>query len=265
MATSDAFARLAAAAASVPASYFTSACGALALIAFSGEERCQITRAKNPVLAGCGTGLPPIGSTCAEPPPERTPTSACDPITAMVLTRGARGNWPLAFFSRTIDCSATRCATSRPWKTSGTWRSGELSNRPTANSERRMRWTMLSRRAMGTCPLSTAFLSAVDHVVEARHGHLPALHRFLERAGEIRGAGHLHIQPCQSGFGGRVRAAPIRQYESLETEVLFQGVGEQIAVFASVVAVQQVVGAHHGSGAGLLDANLECQQIALAN
>src|ERR1039457_4471037 len=55
MATSDAFARRAAAAASVPPSYCTSACGALALIAFSGEERCQITRAKNPVLAGCGT------------------------------------------------------------------------------------------------------------------------------------------------------------------------------------------------------------------
>ena len=30
--------------------------------------------------------LPPIGSTCAEPPPEIMPTSECEPITAMVCS-----------------------------------------------------------------------------------------------------------------------------------------------------------------------------------
>ena len=99
--------------------------------------------------------------------------------------------------------------------------------------------------------------NAVDHVVEARHGHLSSLHRFLERIRKVGAAGHLHIQARQRGFNGRVRAAPIRQYESLESEILFQDVGEQIAVLAGVIAVQQVVGTHHGAGAGLLDADLK--------
>src|ERR1035441_3243077 len=86
MATSDALASAAAAAGSVPALYSTLACGALARIAFSGEEGYQTAPrdwAAPAAGAGGATALPPGGFTCAEPPPESTPASACDPMTAI--------------------------------------------------------------------------------------------------------------------------------------------------------------------------------------
>src|SRR5580704_6009318 len=47
--------------------------------------------------------LPPGGSTCADPPPEIIPTSACPPIIAMVWTLdGLIGSTVGLFFSRTM-------------------------------------------------------------------------------------------------------------------------------------------------------------------
>ena len=94
MATLEVLARAAAATGFVPALYSTRAFGAFARIAFSGEEGNQTgPRPKPPnprrgppgAGGGGGTAFPPGGSTWAEPPPERTPTSACEPITAIDL------------------------------------------------------------------------------------------------------------------------------------------------------------------------------------
>src|SRR5437667_191787 len=82
---------LAAAAGSSPELYVTRAFGAFARIAFRGEEGNQTVPPPKPPsrrgrpgrAGGGGTAFPPGGSTCAEPPPDSTPTSACDPITAI--------------------------------------------------------------------------------------------------------------------------------------------------------------------------------------
>jgi hypothetical protein len=72
---------------------------------------------------GGATALPPGEFTCAKPAPESTPTSACDPITAIDFRVAAlNGNWLPALFSSTIDSSAIFCASSNPLKTSTTRR-----------------------------------------------------------------------------------------------------------------------------------------------
>ena len=155
MATSEALASAAAVAGSAPSLYSTFAPGAFARIAFSGDEGNQT--AGPPYRLG----PPPGGSTCADPPPESTPVSACDPISAMDLTSAAlSGSWPPAFFSSTDACSAISWAVSAPLNGSTTRPRGGSSTIPAANSVRRMRCTMSSRRAIGTSPLSTAFFSA---------------------------------------------------------------------------------------------------------
>src|ERR1700728_1275892 len=93
-ATSAPFAAAAAAAGSVPGSYLTVALGARAWIALSGEVGNQISSSQwvAPLPSGM-MALPPMGSTCAEPPPEIMPTSECDPITAIVRSLdGFNGN-----------------------------------------------------------------------------------------------------------------------------------------------------------------------------
>ena len=59
--------------------------------------------------------FPPIGSTCAEPPPEIMPTSECDPITAMVCSFAAlNGSMAFSFFSRTMPPSSILREVSNP-------------------------------------------------------------------------------------------------------------------------------------------------------
>ena len=143
MATSALFARAAAESKFVPASNSTFAFGAFARMAFNGEvgnhTGCPHTVARFP---GGMMTLPPGGSTCAEPPPESIPISACAPIRAMDLTfEASRGNcWP-SFLSRTMLCSAICWATSNPRITSTTPFCGGSSITPVANIERTMRRT----------------------------------------------------------------------------------------------------------------------------
>src|SRR6202167_2636519 len=102
MATCDAFANFAAATRSAPSLYSTAAWGALARMYFKGEEGNQTGCIQGEPPFRFVTGSPPGGSTCAEPPPDSTPTSACDRISAMDFTRAASsGNWLSAFFSST--------------------------------------------------------------------------------------------------------------------------------------------------------------------
>ena len=154
------------------------------------------------------------------------------------------GNCAFEFLSSTMVRSATRCATSSPWKTSGTWRRGGLSNRPAANSVRRMRCTMSSTRATGTSPLATASLSAPAKKVDV---------------------GISMSRPAMAAFAVLCVAPQSERTKPWKPEILLQNLVEQVAVLAGVVAVHQVVGAHHGSRAGLLHGDLERQQVGLAH
>src|SRR5512143_832492 len=118
MATSAVFAAAAAAAGSVPGSQVTFTPEARARIAFNGDDGYHTSASQRFVV---GTALPPGGSTCAEPPPEITPTSACEPITAIDFTAALSGNWLCSFFNSTEPSSATRCANSSPPNTSTTF------------------------------------------------------------------------------------------------------------------------------------------------
>src|SRR3974390_1211445 len=109
MATSEDLARAAAAAASVPALYSTLALGAALRMNFSGEEGNHIGFCQS-ALPGFGSmAFPPGESTCAEPPPERTPTSAWEPMTAMERTLSAERGRMLSEFLRSTVLSSAIC------------------------------------------------------------------------------------------------------------------------------------------------------------
>lgn len=96
IAISDAFAKAAAAFTSTPSWYSTFALAALPRAALSGELGNQTAGPPKRL------GPPPGGSTCADPPPERTLVSAFDPMIAIDLTRAASsGSREFAFFSNT--------------------------------------------------------------------------------------------------------------------------------------------------------------------
>ncbi len=139
IATSEAFASAAAEALSVPGLNSTFAFGACFWMYFIGDEG-KYTVSPQFAPPGCGLiALPPGGSTCAEPPPESTPTSACDPIIAIEPGDFSGSKLP-EFFSSTMLSSAICCASSRPLKGSTTDLGiGGLSTTPAANMLRRMR------------------------------------------------------------------------------------------------------------------------------
>src|SRR5690242_10491402 len=107
IATEDEAAKVAADDAFVPSLNCTFAPVAIAWIAFSGDEGSHTT-ADQPGTVGytAGNGEPPTGCTCAEPPPESTATSACDPMTAIDATLVLSGRTPV-FFSKTAPCSSS--------------------------------------------------------------------------------------------------------------------------------------------------------------
>src|ERR1700688_922324 len=114
--TSDSLARAAVAAGSAPEANLTLKPGALAATAFNGEVG-------NHTCAFHAGAENPGGSTCADPPPEIMPSSACVPTIAMERTFArSNGNTPLSFFSSTILCSATCREVSSPRSTSTTLR-----------------------------------------------------------------------------------------------------------------------------------------------
>ena len=139
--------------------------GALARIAARGEDGSKTWDALrqpaplDPAEAGGHTGgrvsaAPPVGATCAEPPPETTPTSACDPMTAIEpIFDASRGSWPAEFFSSTAPCSRASWAAAAPAAASSGPGTDGWSKSPAARMARRIRCTMLSRRDMGICPL----------------------------------------------------------------------------------------------------------------
>src|SRR6185437_15470544 len=103
IATSAVFAKAAAAALSVPGLNSTFAFGAWRRMYRRGDDGKYTTSCQ---LADPGWGsiaLPPGASTCAEPPPESTPTSACEPTIAIEVDAEAlSGRMLPEFLSRTI-------------------------------------------------------------------------------------------------------------------------------------------------------------------
>src|SRR5271170_1704362 len=126
-------------------------------MAFSGDDRSHTTDAQHGGHGVPWVNEPPIGCTCAEPPPEITATSACDPITAIDCSADAcSGNWFAEFFSSTAPCSSISCATAASAAAGTACSTGVLSKIPTWNMARSIRYTILSRRDCGTVPLWTA-------------------------------------------------------------------------------------------------------------
>src|SRR3954453_10399688 len=87
IATSDDAARAAAETESLPSLNLTVADGASLVMAVIGDDGIQMARAQHGgqgLLRSMSAG-PPTGITCAEPPPEMTPMSACEPMIAIDL------------------------------------------------------------------------------------------------------------------------------------------------------------------------------------
>nr|GEU28380.1 hypothetical protein [Tanacetum cinerariifolium] len=109
---------------------------------------------------------------------------------------------------------------------------------------------------------------AVGHVVQARLRHVAVGHRFLERAAEVLRLvelpARLLIEAAVGSFHGAVHGAPVGHHVAFISPVLFQYAVQQVVVLARVHAVQTVVRAHDGPGIGLLQHELERQQVGHA-
>ena len=92
-----------------------------------------------------------------------------------------------------------------------------------------------------------------------------ALDSFLECVAEEVLARLLLVEASVRGFGSGMCTTPIGDDEALKVEILFQDVGEQIFVFAGIVAIDAVVGAHECAGIGDLESYLEGKQIRFAH
>ena len=97
-------------------------------------------------------------------------------------------------------------------------------------------------------------------------GNLAVFDCLFERRVEVVVvAGHLLIEAVQRGLDRAVGRAPVGDDPALEAPVLLQDLVEQVVVLAGVVAVDEVVGAHHRRGLGDADGDLEGEQVGLAH
>ena len=106
--------------------------------------------------------------------------------------------------------------------------------------------------------------NAANHIVQTGHRHVSALQRLFERRPEELPSRLLLIQPGQSCLDRAVRPAPVRQYKTLKSPGFFENVVEQIGVFRRVIPVNAIIRGHHHAWLGLLDGDLEGQQIGFA-
>ncbi len=103
----------------------------------------------------------------------------------------------------------------------------------------------------------------VHVLIELVFRNFAALYGFLECASEEELVRLLHIEPGMRSFEGRVCAAPVRDDESFESEVLLKHVGKQITVLACKISVHAIVGTHDGASIGDAKSDLESAQIRL--
>ena len=105
--------------------------------------------------------------------------------------------------------------------------------------------------------------NAMHHVIQARLRHA-AVGDGLPETREIRAVGLLLVQAGQRRGNRAVRGPPVRHDETRKAPAVLEHVVQQVRILARVHAVHQIVGAHHGLHMGILDGDLECQQVALA-
>ena len=79
-----------------------------------------------------------------------------------------------------------------------------------------------------------------------------------------RTAGHLEVQPGVDADRSVGHGEPVTHDQAVEAPLGAQDVGEELARFAGVLAVDEVVGAHHGPGVRLGDREFEARQVELA-
>ncbi len=79
-----------------------------------------------------------------------------------------------------------------------------------------------------------------------------------------RRPGHLEIESSRRGVDRRVRAEPVGHDQTVEAPLLSEDGGEQRAVLATPLAIDLVVGRHHGPHAHLSDRRLERSQVELS-
>ena len=106
--------------------------------------------------------------------------------------------------------------------------------------------------------------NAAHMIVQFRYRHLARFDCLLELVTVEDFARLLMIESGSRGLLDAVCTAPVRQYKALEVPVFLHNVGQQILVFAGVVAPDPVVGAHHRRRIGFLQSDFKRQQIALA-
>mmetsp|Transcript_5752 Transcript_5752/g.14614 ORF Transcript_5752/g.14614 Transcript_5752/m.14614 type:complete len:321 (+) Transcript_5752:1261-2223(+) len=90
----------------------------------------------------------------------------------------------------------------------------------------------------------------------------PALGELAAQVAVVLSLRHLDVQAMLCGGLAAVHGAPIADHEALETEVLAQQLPQQLAILASVFAIDLIVGAHHCASA-CINGRLEGQHVDL--
>ena len=75
--------------------------------------------------------------------------------------------------------------------------------------------------------------------------------------GVVSGGGHFQIGSGGGALYGIVGAAPVGDYDPVESPFAAQDILEKVAVFVGVNAVDLIVAAHDGMGAALFDCDFE--------
>ncbi len=106
---------------------------------------------------------------------------------------------------------------------------------------------------------------AAHLVVQRRGAQLPAVQGGEQRGGTHRLAlGHLQVQAGVGGLDAVVGRLPVRHENAVETPFALEDVGTEMMALGGVVAIDQVVAAHHRAAVRLLHRRLEGRQIQLA-
>ena len=104
---------------------------------------------------------------------------------------------------------------------------------------------------------------AQHRLIDARHREPPLLHGLLQATRQHHLERHLQIEPRQHGRHAVTHAEDeIAHHKAFEPPALPECRREQAGVLGAPAAVHLVVGAHHGTGAGL-DAVAEVGQVEL--
>ena len=98
---------------------------------------------------------------------------------------------------------------------------------------------MLEQTGLETHPQMAAHL-VVDHLL--RHPSVPDCgQQPVLEPGRMR---HFHVQAVVGGLVGAVDRDPVGHHNALKSPIVLENVGDQMAVFAAMLAVDEIVGRH---------------------